>query len=108
MDSEIKFAVAHVSNKARHLISFRLRSRMYINALVNNWGLDSRDIDVRLVALSGIESASHSVCVFSDFVVFDLFITAYLSRCKSVLCRFWQIVQLENLQGVSRWDRKQL
>jgi len=35
---EIKFAVAPMSNRTRHLIQLRLRSQIYTKALVNNCG----------------------------------------------------------------------
>lgn len=105
--SEIKFAVAHVSNNARHLMKLYSLSRMYTVALVINCGM-IWDTATRLLTLSLTLTSSHTELLSSAFAVPALLECAYPSRCNSVLCRFWQIIQLEKLQGRSRCERKQL
>ena len=72
--SDIKFAVAHVSNNARHFITLCLLSLMNINALVNNCGAKC-EIVVRLVDIRSDESESHLdeelVKEFSELETFD-------------------------------------
>lgn len=60
-DSEIKLIVAHVSNRARHLMRLPFRSRTYTNALVSNCGVDVHELVTRLVHPSPVDLASHSV-----------------------------------------------
>lgn len=106
--SVMKFAVAHVSNNARALILFCSQSRTPTIALINSCGDASVVNAVRLMVGSVVIPASHSLFAATGFDVLDRLVLAYESECRSVLWRFWQIVQFENLHGASRWERKQL
>lgn len=101
-DSEMKFAVAHISKRARHLTILCLPSETFTIALANNCGVNVGHIDARLSTFSPIDSYSQSILDDSGCdslldlfaVALALFAIAKSSKCKSVLCRFWQIVQL--------------
>jgi len=75
-DSEIKFTVAQVSSKARHLTGLFLQSTIYTNALVNNCGVDKREIVAKAVVLLPINKLSHVDGVVNDFDASTLFAVA--------------------------------
>lgn len=86
--SEMKFAIAHVSNKARVSIKWFLWSRMCMMALINNWGEHAPDNVARLVVLppAGTVSQSELMLVGLDVSVLPAF--TYLPRCRRMLCLF--------------------
>lgn len=88
-DSVMKFAIAQVSNSARHFTKFSgLSPYIYTIALVNSCGVDTCDKVARLMILSSVGTSCQSVLVPSFVSVFGLLsLTAYLSECISVLCR---------------------
>lgn len=95
--SEMKLAEAHVSNNARHSIIQRSRSRTRIVAVVSNCGETVGRDAARHVASSPCFAASHSSCVVLGLIVsvfVGVFAVVCLSKCKSELCRFWQMVQV--------------
>jgi len=75
-DSEIKFADAQVSSKARHLTGLFLESTMYTNALVNSCGVDKWDIVARAVVLLPVDTSSHVDGLLDDFEASSLLVFA--------------------------------
>jgi len=66
-DSEMKFAVAQVSSKARHLTGLFLESTIYTNALVNSCGVDEGGIVARTVVLLPVNKFSQEDGLVDDF-----------------------------------------